>query len=324
MIISKTPLRISLFGGGTDLKDYYGSEYGAVISTSIDKYIYVTINKRFEDSIRVSYSKTEIVDDVDKIQHPIVRNALKLVGIESGIEITSIADIPARTGLGSSSTFTIGLLNALYAYKGIYASPETLASQACKIEIELLKEPIGKQDQYAAAYGGFNYIQFNEDDSVFVEPLIYFKKFRDFINDNLMLFYTGITRNTSEILSDQKKNTVSKHEILTQMKYMTKEFKNLLLNDKDFNYIGKLLDKAWNLKKQMSNKISLECIDNYYNTAIQNGALGGKLLGAGGGGFLLLYCEPCNQGRVKNALYTLRSVPFKFESNGSKIIFAEN
>lgn len=323
MIISKTPFRVSFFGGGTDLKDYYKSNYGAVVSTTIDKYIYITVNKRFEDSIRVSYSKTEIVDNVNEIQHPIVRNALKLVGIDGGIEITSIADIPAKTGLGSSSTFTVGLLNALYAYKGVYASAEKLASEACKIEIEMLGEPIGKQDQYAAAYGGLNYIQFNSDDSVFVEPLICSKETKDYLNSNLMLFYTGMTRSTGEILKDQKKNTNSKYEVLTQMRDMTKSFKSVISAGKDLNSIGKLLDNAWDLKKQMSNKISSGIIDEHYEKALINGALGGKILGAGGGGFLLLYCESHNQEKLKNVLSELNYVPIKFEGQGSKIIFVE-
>lgn len=323
MIISKTPFRISFFGGGTDLKDYYKNNYGAVVSTTIDKYIYITVNKRFEDSIRVSYSKTEIVDSVDEIQHPIVRNAMKLVGIHGGIEITSIADIPAKTGLGSSSTFTVGLLNALYAYKGIYVSAERLASEACKIEIEMLGEPIGKQDQYAAAYGGLNYIQFNSDDSVFVEPIICSKETKKYLNNNLMLFYTGMTRSTGEILEDQKKNTVSKYEVLTNMRDMSKSFKNIISCGKDLNSIGKLLGDAWNLKKQMSNRISNGVIDEYYEKALVNGALGGKILGAGGGGFLLLYCEPNNQEKLRNALNELSYIPAKFEVQGSKIIFVE-
>lgn len=323
MIISKTPFRISFFGGGTDLKEYYKDTYGAVVSTTIDKYIYITVNKRFEDSIRISYSKTEIVNNVDEIQHPIVRNALKLVGIDKGIEITSIADIPAQTGLGSSSTFTVGLLNALYAYKGVYASAEKLAREACQIEIQMLGEPIGKQDQYAAAYGGLNYIQFNKDESVFVEPLICSKETKEFLNNNLMLFYTGVTRSTGEILVSQKQNTDSKYELLSEMKDMTNDFKHIISIGKDLNSIGKLLDKAWNLKKQMSSKISSADINKYYQIALENGAIGGKILGAGGGGFLLLYCEPHNKTKLKNALRELRSVTFNFESQGSRIIFVE-
>lgn len=323
MIISKTPFRISFFGGGTDLEEYYKKDFGAVVSTTIDKYIYITVNKRFENSIRVSYSKTELVNSVDEIEHPIVRNALKLVGIENGIEITSIADIPAKTGLGSSSTFAVGLLNALYAYKGIYASAERLAKEACEIEIELLKEPIGKQDQYAAAYGGLNYIRFNNDNSVFVEPIICTKETKEFFNGNLLLFYTGMTRSAGSILKSQKENTISKYNVLTHMRDMTKDFKSIISSGKSINRIGKLLDDSWNLKRQISDKISNSDIDYYYKAAIENGALGGKILGAGGGGFLLLYCEKNNRKRLIESLEKLRLVNFKFESQGSKIIFVE-
>lgn len=323
MIISKTPLRISFFGGGTDLKDYYSKETGAVVSTAIDKYIYITVNKRFDNSIRISYSKTEIVNHINEIQHPIIKQALKLVGIDKGIEITSIADIPAKTGLGSSSTFTVGLLNALYAYKGIYVNAETLAKQACQIEIDILKEPIGKQDQYAAAYGGLNYIQFNNDETVFVNPIISSKETKDYFNENLLLFYTGITRGASEVLNDQKKNTANKMENLNSMKLLVEDLRGILLEGKDLSQIGRKLNESWVLKKGMSDKISNNCIDENYNLAIKNGAIGGKVLGAGGGGFLLFYCEPHNHERLTNALSDLQLVPFKFEPQGSKIIFID-
>lgn len=323
MIISKTPFRISFFGGGTDLKEYYMQDYGGVISTTIDKYMYITVNKRFENNIRISYSKTEIVDSVDKIEHPIVRNALKLLNIDGGIEITSVADIPAKTGLGSSSTFTVGLLNALYAYKGIYASAERLAKEACEIEIEILKEPIGKQDQYAAAYGGLNYFKFNNDESVNVDPIICSREVKGYLNKNLIMFYTGITRSSSDVLNSQKANTKSKYEVLTEMRSFTKEFKSIISRGKDLNSIGRLLHESWNLKKQMSNKISNKLIDQYYNTALENGALGGKVLGAGGGGFLLFYCELHNQEKLILALNNLKQVPFNFDYQGSKIVFVE-
>lgn len=323
MIISKTPLRISFFGGGTDLKEYYSKELGVVASTSIDKYIYITVNKRFDDSIRVSYSKTEIVDNVDMIEHPIVRQALKLVGIEKGIEITSIADIPAKTGLGSSSTFTVGLLNALYAYKGVCVNAETLARQACEIEIDILKEPIGKQDQYAAAYGGLNTIQFNNDETVFVNPIICSKETKKFLNDNLLLFYTGITRSASGVLKEQKKNTEAKIKNLNSMKGFVDDFKNILIKGKDISQVGKLLDQSWKLKKDISGKISNEFIDLNYNLGLENGAIGGKVLGAGGGGFILFYCEPHNQKKLITSLSDLQLVDFKFEPQGSKIIFID-
>jgi D-glycero-alpha-D-manno-heptose-7-phosphate kinase len=321
MIISKTPLRISFFGGGTDLKEYYLEEAGIVASTAIDKYIYITVNERFDDSIRISYSKTEIVDSINEIQHPIVREALNLVGINRGIEITSIADIPAKTGLGSSSTFTVGLLNALYAYKGIYVNAETLAKQACQIEIDILKEPIGKQDQYAAAYGGINYIQFNNDETVFVNPIICAKTTKDFLNKNLLLFYTGITRSACEVLNDQKKNTTKKIENLSTMKSLVEDFKQILISGKGLSQIGKKLNESWLLKKSISEKISNDFIDSKYELALKNGAIGGKVLGAGAGGFLLFYSEPENHKILINALNDLKLVPFNFEPQGSKIIF---
>ena len=245
MIISKTPFRISFFGGGTDLKEYYINNTGIVASTTIDKYIYITVNKRFDNSIRISYSKTEIAEKRDDIQHPIVKEALKLLDIDGGIEITSIADIPAKTGLGSSSTFTVGLLNALYAYKGIYVNAETLAKKACEIEIDILKEPIGKQDQYAAAYGGLNSIRFNSDETVFVDPIICNKDIKYEFENNLLLFYTGITRSAGEILGSQKKNTSNNIENLTSMKLLVDDLKQILSEGNNLKQIGEKLNDSW-------------------------------------------------------------------------------
>ena len=323
MIISKTPFRISFFGGGTDLKEYYLNNTGIVASTTIDKYIYITVNKRFDNSIRISYSKTEIVEKRDEIQHPIVREALKLLDIEGGIEITSISDIPSKTGLGSSSTFTVGLLNALYAYKGVYVNSETLAKEACKIEIDILKEPIGKQDQYAAAYGGLNYITFNNDETVSINPIICSKNVKNKFENNLLLFYTGITRSAGRVLDYQKKNTCNNIENLTSMKVLVDDFKHILSEGSDLKQIGKKLNDSWMLKRKLSDSISNSFIDSMYNLAMNNGAIGGKVLGAGGGGFLLFFCEPHNQKKLIYALKDLRYVPFKFETQGSKIIFID-
>jgi D-glycero-alpha-D-manno-heptose-7-phosphate kinase len=323
MIISKTPLRISFFGGGTDLKEYYSKEIGIVASTAINKYIYITVNKRFDDLLKIKYSKTETVKSVNEIQHPIVKEALKLVGIYRGIEITSIADIPARTGLGSSSTFTVGLLNALYAYKGIYVDAENLARQACQIEIDILNEPIGKQDQYAAAYGGINCIRFDKDETVSVNPIICKKETKDFFNKNLLLFYTGITREACEVLSDQKKNTINKINNLNSMKLFIEDFKKILSEGKNLPQIGKMLNESWMLKKGMSDKISNKFIDDKYKIALENGAIGGKVLGAGGGGFLLFFCEPHNHNRLIKSLNDLKLLEFNFEQEGSKIIFID-
>ena len=323
MIISKTPFRISFFGGGTDLKEYYINNTGIVASTTIDKYIYITVNKRFDNSIRISYSKTEIAEKRDDIQHPIVKEALKLLDIDGGIEITSIADIPAKTGLGSSSTFTVGLLNALYAYKGIYVNAETLAKKACEIEIDILKEPIGKQDQYAAAYGGLNSIRFNSDETVFVDPIICNKDIKYEFENNLLLFYTGITRSAGEILGSQKKNASNNIENLTSMKLLVDDLKQILSEGNNLKQIGEKLNDSWLFKRKLSNNISNNFIDSIYNLAINNGAIGGKVLGAGGGGFLLFYCEPHNHKQLIYALKDLKYVPFNFESQGSKIIFVD-
>ncbi len=324
MIISRTPFRISFAGGGTDLRDFYKSEYGAVISSTINKYIYITVNslsRFYNHKIRISYSRTEIVDNVDEIKHPVVREALKLTGMDGGLEITSMADIPAGTGVGSSSSFAVGLLNALYAFQGKIVSPERLAQEACNIEIELLKEPIGKQDQYAAAYGGLNYIRFNPDERVFVEPVISSGIIIDELDRNLMMFYTGITRDASTVLNKQKDNTDDKREHLTKMRDFAIDIKNALNEGKRLDRIGDILHQEWLLKRKLTSGISNNFIDNYYEKALEAGALGGKVLGAGGGGFILLYVEPQNQPKVEAALKDLKRLSFNFEPQGSAIIY---
>lgn len=318
MIITKTPFRISFLGGGSDLKDYYKINGGSVISTTINKHMYITVNKSFDDTIRLSYSVTEIVNNVDDLKHNIVREALKLVGIDKGIEITSISDIPKKTGLGSSSSFTVGLLNALYAYKGELKSAEQLSKEACKIEIDLLKEPIGKQDQYAAGYGGFNCIKFHPDERVTVSPLLKIDK----LNKNLLLFYTNITRSASSILKEQKQNIKYKKEILDKMVKLVDEGKDALIN-KDFIKFGKILDKNWNYKKQLALNISNPLIDKWYDQAKKAGAIGGKLLGAGGGGFLLICCDENKKEKIIKSI-PLKLIDFNFKKQGSKIIFVED
>lgn len=323
MIITRTPFRVSFVGGGTDLPDFYRVETGAVVSTAINKYMYVIVNQRFTDAIRVSYySKTEIVDSVDEIQHSIVREALKLVGITKGIEIASIADVHAGAGLGSSSSFTVGLLNALYAYKGILKSTEELAREACHIEIDILGEPIGKQDQYIAAYGGVRYIQFNPDETVFTEPITWSKETKEELVQNLLLLYTGDAREASSILKEQKENTKQsgKMQSLKKLRDMAFELKGLLNNNASSDILREVLHKGWMLKKQLASSISNNKIDEYYEKALGAGALGGKILGAGGGGFLLLYCPKEKQLQVKEVL-NLRQLEFSFELEGSKIIY---
>lgn len=324
MIITRTPFRISFVGGGTDLPDFYRVEPGAVVSTAIDKYMYVIVNKRFTDAIRVSYySKTEIVDSVDEIRHPIAREALKLAGVTQGIEIASIADIQAGAGLGSSSSFTVGLLNALYAYKGILKSAEDLAREACHIEIDVLGEPIGKQDQYIAAYGGFRYIQFNPDESVFTKPIIWSMERKEELLQNLLLLDTGDVREASSILREQRENIKQddKMDSLKKLRDMASELDNMLNNDASPDIIGEFLHKGWMLKKQLASNISNDRIDEYYDKVISAGAVGGKILGAGGGGFLLLYCPKRRQQAVREALNHMRELEISFEPEGSKIIY---
>lgn len=328
MIISRTPFRISFVGGGSDIDTYYRKKPGAVTSTAIDKYMYVTVNKRFDSTIRVSYTDTEIVNSVDELQHELVRETLKLVGLDGGLEITTIADIPAGTGLGSSSSLTVGLLNAFYAYRGKHRSREQLAQEACEIEIDILEKPIGKQDQYAAAFGNLNHIQFNPDETVFVDPIICKEETKKQLDKNLLLFYTGIKRNSEDILKDQKKETKekkAKQEVLGEMVKLARVIREAVCNN-DLSKFGDILHQNWLYKKQMSDKISNPKIDKWYKTAREAGAKGGKILGAGGGGFLLLYCEQENHPDLREAMeeYGLRETPFHFEQEGSKIIYVEN
>ncbi len=321
MIISKTPFRVSFAGGVSDIKDYYQNSYGAVTSTSIDKYIYITVNKKFDEKIRVSYSETEIVDNVEDIVHPIVKESLKMTNLEGGIEITSIGDIPSGTGLGSSSAFTVGLLNALYAFKGEHKGAEDLAQDACQIEIDILKEPIGKQDQYASAYGGLNHIRFNKDETVFVNPVICKKKTKEKLDKNLLMFYIGGKRKASSILKDSKKNMDKHSNHVDKIKELSEEMAKSLRNN-DLANFGELLHKGWIYKKK-TGKVSNKKIDETYQKALKSGALGGKLLGAGGQGFLLLYCEEKNQDKLRDKLSDLKELSFNLEPQGSKIIYVE-
>ena len=321
MIISQTPLRVSFCGGGTDLRAYYQHAPGAVTSTAINKHVYVTVNKAFEDIIRVAYSRTEIVKDVDEIQHELVREALKIVGIRTGVEITTMADVPGKgTGLGSSSSVTVGLLNALYAFRGQHKSAETLAREACRIEIELVGEPIGKQDQYIAAYGGFQHITFNPDETVFVEPVISKKGVKEELQNNLLMFFTGLTRPANTVLSEQKKNTSSRMETLDRMKKFALDARDSVRAG-DIDGIGRLLHENWELKKKLAGSISSPEINSMYDKAKEAGAIGGKLLGAGGGGFLLFYARPEKHKNIRKALSSLREMEFRFEPQGSRIIF---
>ncbi len=323
MIISQTPLRISFAGGGSDIPAFYKKSPGAVVSTAINKYIYITVNKKFDNQIRASYTSTETVSHPDELKHELIRESLKLAGIYNGIEITSISDIPSGTGLGSSSTFTVGLINALNAYSGTYSSPRDLAENACNIEIIKCHKPIGKQDQYASAYGGLNFIEFNTSGEVNVTPIIIKPNKFETLEKNLLLMYTGITRSADTILSDQNKN-VSKGDAafsdLKQMVELAKEL-NKSLSAGDLNKFGEIMDENWNLKKKLTKQMSNPQIERWYELGKKNGALGGKILGAGGGGFLLFYAPASKHSKIIDALPKLAPTPFKFESNGSRIVY---
>lgn len=333
MIISRTPLRVSFLGGGTDLADFYREEEGAVLSTTIDKYIYITVNDRFDNSYRLSYSKTEICEEVDRIEHKIFRTVLgRYAGLARernggrGLELLSMADIPAGTGLGSSSSFTVALLHALKAHLGLFQSAESLASEASRIEIEDLREPIGKQDQYAAAYGGLQYIRFLPTGEVSVEPVICDRGTKEALGKSMLVFYTGMTRSASGVLSEQKSNTEKKRDTLRAMRDLAKDLRAVLQEadggaEKTVLRMGELLHEGWMLKKTLAAGISASRIDEWYDRARAAGATGGKILGAGGGGFLLMMCAPEKQDRVKAELKELRPVEMGLESFGSRIIF---
>ena len=327
MIISKTPLRISFVGGGSDIESFYSKTGGAVVSTAIDKYVYITVNKKFDNYIRVSYSKTEEVTHVDEIEHKLVREILKFHKIKGGVEITSIADIPSRgTGMGSSSSFNVGLLHCLYAYKSKYVSAERLAEESSYIEIKECREPIGKQDHYNAAFGGFYFMRFNADGSVEVEPLIFQRRTKELLRKNLLLLYTGITRSASKILKKQINNVSvnpNKRQALEKMVELAYKLKADLQNNV-LDTFGEILHQNWLLKKRLTEDISNKMIDKWYDKALGNGAIGGKLLGAGGGGFLLFYAPQKKHHKIITALKELQPIPFDFDTEGSKIIFVHH
>lgn len=322
MIMTKTPLRITFVGGGTDLPSYYKNHGpGAVLSAAINKYIHIVVNKKFDSHIRVSYSKTEIVDSVDKIQHPTVRESLRLLGIEGGVEIVSISDIPSGgTGLGSSSSFIVGLLNALHAWLGEYVSPKELAEEAVKIERGILKEPGGKQDQYMAAYGGLDLMEFNADENVVMKPVIMKEEDRHGLKEHLMLMYTGIQRSSTELQAKQSSAVTQHTEKYEQMAGLAHELFESMCNGR-WRATGAMLDKNWRLKRQLGDGITHSRIDGLYDLALKNGAEGGKLIGAGGGGFLLLFAPPDKHDKIRRALSDLREEPFEFEALGSRVVY---
>ncbi len=330
MIISKTPVRISLFGGGTDYPDYFKRDKGAVLGTTINKYIYLSVNKLssfFDYKIKVSYSLSEKVESIEDIQHPSIRECLKYKEMTQGLDIHHFADLPARTGLGSSSSFTVGLLNAIHKLQDHKASKEILAKEALHIEQNLICERVGSQDQVHAAYGGLNIIEFNQDGHQ-VTPLDISQEKQELIENSLLLFYTGINRYANDILEEQIKNTKagSKDAFLKRMYEMVYEAKEIILNldgPELIQKLGSLLHKSWEHKKRLSSKISNNSIDNYYSLAKDAGAIGGKLCGAGHGGFLLLMVPSKKQDQVRHSLQDLLEVDFKFDREGSQIIYQQ-
>ena len=318
MLITQTPLRISIAGGGTDLAAYYRLQGGAVLSTAIDKYVYVILNKRFDDKIYIGYSRKEIVDSVDDIQHDLVREAMRITGVEKGIELTIMADIPSSgSGLGSSSSLTVGLLNALYTFRGIQVTAEQLAQEACSIEIDRCGKPIGKQDQYIAAYGGLNFFEFNKDDTVTVTP-IQLGAAKQQWSACMMLYFTNITRSADVILGQQNAKTEANMDHLNAIKELAYAAKEAVVGGV-YHRIGELLRENWILKKELAQGITKPEIEQMISLADEGGATGCKICGAGGGGFLLTYCPRSHKGRLRKAMTAYREMPFFMERYGSKV-----
>ena len=326
MIISRTPFRISFFGGGTDYPVWYRENSGAVLGTTIDKYCYIScryLPPFFEHKHRIVYSQAELVKDIDEIRHPSARETLRFIGITEGMEIHHDGDLPARTGLGSSSAFTVGFLHALYALKEITPSKMQLTKEAIHIEQDMIKENVGSQDQVLAAFGSFNRVDFSGEHHIEVQTLTMKPERLESLQSHLMLFFTGFSRTASDIAEEQIKQTPNKQQELSEMHSMVDEAVNILKGDNDLLDFGKLIHESWQLKRSLTDKISTPYIDYVYDTAIRAGATGGKLLGAGGGGFILFFARPELQPKIREALSGLLQVPFRFENSGSQIIFNE-
>jgi len=326
MVISRTPIRVSFFGGGTDYPDYFYRYGGEVLSTTIDKYIYISVKKLDQFSefkFKMFYSQIDFCNHIEEIKHPVIKACLSFLKINDGIEIHVISDLPAKSGTGSSSSFTVGLLNALYTLYGITVSKLKLAEDAINIEQNILQERVGVQDQMAAAFGGFNHLKFSAEDGLQANELIFNENKKLVLQDSLLMFYTGITRYAHEILEEQLQRTKNNKAFydLENIKQMVKEGISILIEDKNLEDFGKLLDNAWQTKKSLSSVISNSTIDRIYDLAIKAGATGGKLLGAGGGGFLLFYVDKQRQEEVRIALSDFIEIPFKFENIGSEIIY---
>ena len=321
MIITQTPLRISFAGGGTDFKEFWQEHGGAVVSSAIDKYIHVIIKERFDDLIVLNYSKREIVASVDEIQHDLIRESMKKTAVEKGIEITTLADIPSEgSGLGSSSSVTVGLLHALYTYQGKLVGAERLARDACEIEIDVLGSPIGIQDQYIAAYGGLGAFEFHRDGQVSRTEMALSPWDRLVLSSRLLLFFLNKTRKSSSILEEQKNNINDKADTLCRIRDMALTLRDSLIAD-NLDILGHTMHKGWIEKKMLASKVSNSDIDALYQRVLDSGALGGKVAGAGGGGFILLYVPRDKQDWLRSRLSHLREFPFMLEPDGSKVIF---
>jgi D-glycero-alpha-D-manno-heptose-7-phosphate kinase len=322
VIITRTPLRISFAGGGTDLPSFYRThEGGAVTSAAIDRYVHVLVNDKFDRSIRVAYSRTENVDKLDDLQHGLVREAMRLTGVSESLEVHTIADIPSEgTGLGSSSTLTVGLLNALYAHRGVLKDPAELAQEACRIEIDILGGTLGKQDQYIAAFGGLQYFEFHADDSVRAYPIPLTRAEREELSGHLSLFYTGITRQAETILKDQTSRTTQNRTSLLKLRTLAGDARNALVQH-DWTRLGAILDDGWNLKRSLAPGVSSAGIDELYARAKSAGAWGGKITGAGGGGFLLVVHPPGQSHEIARALSPMERLPVRIVPEGSRILF---
>jgi len=327
MIISRTPYRISFFGGGTDYPGWYLKHGGAVLATAIDKYCYITcryLPPFFEHRNRIVYSKIESVSSIDEIQHPSVRETLRFLNVERGIEIHHDGDLPARSGMGSSSSFTVGLLNALYALKGIMPSKHQLLTESLHIEQNMIKETVGSQDQTLAAYGGFNHVSFMQNGDVAVRPVIMSAEAIHHFNDHLMLFYTGIKRTAADVADSYVLNIDDKKRQLRIMKDLVEEALSILGKGGNFHEFGILLHEAWQAKRSLSSRVSNAQVDDMYEAALKAGALGGKITGAGGGGFMLLFVPPERQKKVREALKTQIHVPFRIDNTGSQIVYFQH
>jgi len=321
VIITQTPYRVSFAGGGTDLPAYYEHDYGAVLSVAINHHMYVTVSPRFDASTLVAYTKVDIGDTIDQIDHTIAREAFRLTGLGPHLGVSTVGDVPAGTGMGSSSSLAVGLLNALYAYKGQITSPGKLAEEACKIEIDILGNPIGRQDQYAAAFGGVNYMRFNADHSVDVEPVAGDPAFFHELEQHVLLLYTDQQRDANKILKKQSEGSVSKLDVLHGMRDLADEMRHSIGAGKGIDDFARLLHAGWELKRSLGFGISNAAVDDWYEAARNAGAMGGKLLGAGGGGFLLLVAPPDSHERIREACGRPREIPFSIDRRGSRVSY---